>query len=185
MNRYKLPILLLGLLLPCALLGQALSRVMVVDFERAVVECSEGKKASAQFNVKFEERKKDIEKRQKDLDDKQNKLRTQERALNEQVKADLQKDIERLQTDLTRINEDAQKELQTLREELLRPIADKANQILYAYAAEQGYTLVIDASNPQNNVIWVNPKNDITTELIRRIDAELAKEAPKKPGGGN
>jgi hypothetical protein len=45
--------------------------------------------------------------------------------------------------------------------------------------------LVIDISNPESNVVWKNPKNDITDELIKRINASSAAtgktEAPKTP----
>lgn len=182
MKLFKLPMVLAGLLLIPGLLFAQGSKIAIVDFERAIVESVEGTKASEKFNSKFEERKKDVEKRQKELEDAQNKLRTQERALSDLAKANLTKDIDRFQTELKRINEDAQKELGTLRDQLLRPVAEKATEILNAYAREKGYTLVIDASNPQNNVIWVNPNNDITVEFIKRIDVELAK-AQKKPQG--
>jgi outer membrane protein len=181
MTHPKLPILLIVLLLiPSSLLAQAFSKVGVVDFERAVVESIEGKKSSEKFKAKLEERQKDVEKRQRELEEAQNKLRTQERVLSDAAKLELQRDIDRRQTELTRVNEDAQKELGALRDELLRPVADIAGKILNAYAADQGYTMVIDVSNPQNNVLFVNPIADITTELIRRIDAEIAKQqAPK------
>ena len=83
--------------------------------------------------------------------------------------------------------EDAQRKLQTqertLRDELLRPIAERASAILNAMAVEQGYTLIVDVSNPQNNAVWFNPKNDITAELTKRIDAEMAKASEAKPAG--
>ncbi len=180
MTHPKLPVLLIVLLLiPSSLLGQVFSKVGVVDFERAVVESTEGKKSSVKFNAKLEERQKEVEKRQKELEEAQNKLRTQERVLSDAAKADLQRDIDRRQTELTRVNEDAQKELGALRDELLRPVADLASRILKAYASDQGYTIIIDVSNPGNNVIWANPAADITTELIRRIDAEIAKLPPR------
>ncbi len=180
MTHPKLPVLLMVLLLiPSPLLGQVFSKVGVVDFERAVVESTEGKKSSVKFNAKLEERQKEVEKQQKELEEAQNKLRTQERVLSDAAKADLQRDIDRRQTELTRVNEDAQKELGALRDELLRPVADLATKILKAYASGQGYTIIIDVSNPGNNVIWANPAADITTELIRRIDAEIAKLPPR------
>ena len=173
MTHPKLPVLLMVLLLiPSPLLGQVFSKVGVVDFERAVVESTEGKKSSVKFNAK-------LEGRQKEVEEAQNKLRTQERVLSDAAKADLQRDIDRRQTELTRVNEDAQKELGALRDELLRPVADLATKILNAYASDQGYTIIIDVSNPGNNVIWANPAADITTELIRRIDAEIAKLPPR------
>jgi hypothetical protein len=43
------------------------------------------------------------------------------------AKSNLQKDIDRRTTELQRFNQDSQKELQSLRDELLRPIAEKAS----------------------------------------------------------
>jgi Skp family chaperone for outer membrane proteins len=160
-----------------------LAKIAIVDFEKAVVGSAEGKKSSEKFNITLQSKQAEAEKRQKELEEAQKRLQTQERTLNEAAKANLQKDIERHTTELQRFNEDTQKELQTLRDELLRPIAERASGALNAIAKEQGYTLIIDVSNPQNNVVWFNPKNDITDELIRRIDAEAPKtsEATKPP----
>lgn len=160
-------------------------KIAVVDFERAVVESAAGKKSSEKFNGTLQAKQADLEKRQRDLEDQQKKLQNGARTLSDSVKGDLQKDIDRRTKELQRINEDAQKELQTLRDELLRPIAERATAILNAMAAEQGYTLVVDLSNQESNILWANPKNDITAELIKRIDAaapapaDATKEAPK------
>ena len=154
-------------------------KIAVVDFERAVVESAAGKKSSEKFNGTLQAKQADLEKRQKDLEDQQKKLQNGARTLSDAGKADLQKDIDRRQRELQRLNEDAQKELQALRDELLRPIAERATAILNAMAAEQNYTLVVDLSNQENNVLWANPKNDITAELIKRIDAAAPTDAGK------
>jgi outer membrane protein len=157
------------------------SKVAVVDFERALVESVEGKKSSDKFNATLQAKQADGEKRQKELEDAQRKLQTQDRTLNEAAKANLQKDIDRRTTELQRFNEDSQKELQSLRDQLLRPIAERANALLNALAAEKGYTLVVDVSNPQNNVVWFNPQNDITAELTSRINASTPKTSEANP----
>src|SRR5437588_812816 len=176
MVRFKLLLLVIMTVLVSAPLahGQT-SKVAVVDFEKAVVESVEGKKSSDKFNGTLQAKQADGEKRQKELEDAQRKLQTQERTLSDTAKANLQKDIERRTTELQRFNEDSQKELQSLRDELLRPSAERASAILNAIAAEKGYTVIVDISNPQNNVVWFNPKNDITEELTRRIDAQTPK----------
>ena len=153
----------------------------MVDFEKAVVESAEGKKSSEKFNATLQSKQVEAEKRQKELEDAQKKLQTQGAALNETAKANLQKDIDRRTTQLQRFNEDAQKELQSVRDELLRPIAERASAILNALAAEHGYTLIVDISNPQSNIVWFNPKNDITEELTRRIDAATKTTDAAKP----
>jgi outer membrane protein len=176
------------IVLPSALSAQN-SKVVTVDFERAVVQSAEGKKASEKFNAALQAKQADAEKRQKDIDEQNKKLQNGARTLSDAVKGDIQKDIERKTTDLQRLSEDAQKELESLRDELLRPIAQRATALLNATADKQGYTLVVDTSNPQNNVVYYNPKNDITEELIKALDAETPKEpakaeAPKPPAAG-
>src|SRR5438094_5592012 len=182
MVRFKLLLLVIMTVLVSAPLAQGqTSKVAVVDFEKAVVESVEGKKSSDKFNGTLQAKQADGEKRQKEVEDAQRKLQTQERTLSDTAKANLQKDIDRRTTELQRFNEDSQKELQSLRDELLRPIAERASGILNALAAEQGYTVIIDISNPQSNVVWSNPKNDITEELTRRIDAATKTTEAAKP----
>src|SRR5436309_10614490 len=182
MTHLKRPFLLIAILLfPFALVRSQTSRIAVVDFEKAVVESAEGKKSSEKYNATLQSKQVEAEKRQKELEDAQKKLQTQGAALSETAKANLQKDIDRRTIELQRFNEDAQKELQSVRDELLRPIAERASAILNALAAEQGYTLIVDISNPQSNIVWCNPKNDITEELTRRIDAATKTTDAAKP----
>jgi outer membrane protein len=157
-----------------------LSNVVVVDFEGAVVQSAEGKKSSEKFNAAVQAKQNELAKKQQEMDDQTKKLQNGARTLSDEAKATLQRDIDRRTTELQRLNEDAQKELSVMRDELLRPIADRASAILNAMAAEMNYTLVIDVSNPETNVIWKNPKNDVTEELIKRINASAPKE-PAKP----
>src|SRR5215831_20982719 len=139
MTRLKLS-LLATITTLTALAGPALVRaqtpkVAVVDFERAVVESAEGKKASEKFNAALQAKQADAEKRRKDLEDAQKKLQNGARTLSDSAKSDLQREIDRKTTELQRVNEDAEKELQTLRDDLLRPIAERATQILQAMGA--------------------------------------------------
>ena len=157
-----------------------LSNVVVVDFEGAVVGSAEGKRASEKFEATVKAKQNELGKKQQELDDQAKKLQNGARTLSDEAKSSLQRDIDRRTTELQRLNEDAQKELSLTRDELLRPIADRASAILNAMAAELNYTLVIDISNPETNVIWKNPKNDVTEELIKRINASAPKE-PAKP----
>jgi outer membrane protein len=177
MMHFKGAAILAGILL-FAGSGLAQSRIAVVDFERAAVGSAEGKKAEAKFNARLTERRNELEKKQKDLDDKQNKLKTQDRVLSETAKAELAKDIERGTTELTRLNEDAQKELDSLRQELLGPVVQIARRVLDALASEKGYDTILDSSAPNSNIIFVDKRIDITDELTKRVDAVTAAAAP-------
>ena len=60
------------------------------------------------------------------------------------------------------------------------PVVELAGIALDAYAREQGYDLILDASNPQTGILFVEEIVDITTEIIRRLDAEVVEQ--KEPG---
>src|SRR5215475_12421451 len=114
-------VVLIGLLLPAAVFAQApaagaaagagAGRVAVVDFQKAVTENAEGKKAQEKFMAELNKRQKEFEEKQKALSDAQTKLQTGDKALSDTAKADLAKQIDRFNTDLQRMNDDAQKDL--------------------------------------------------------------------------
>src|SRR5881396_28400 len=156
-------------------------RVAVVDFQKAVVENSEGKKAQEKFMAELNKRQKEFEDKQKSLSEAQNKLQTQDKVLSDVVKADLAKQIDKLNTELQRMNDDAQKELGDIQQQLFRPIAERTQEVLKSYSAENGFAVVFDSSSQANSIIYVQEVADITTEIIRRVDAAVAKAPAAAP----
>jgi outer membrane protein len=179
-------VVLIGLLLPAALLAQApaaapaAGKVAVVDFQKAVTENSDGKKAQEKFMGELNKRQKDFEDKQKLLTETQTKLQTGDKTLNDATKADMAKQIDKLNTDLQRMNDDAQKELGDLQQQLFRPIAEKTQEVLKSYSTENGFAVVFDTSSQASSIIYNSEIADITTEIIRRVDATPTK-APAAP----
>src|SRR5499427_4822175 len=194
-------VVLIGLLLPAAVFAQApaagapaaasspgAGRVAVVDFQRAVTENAEGKKAQEKFMAELNKRQKDFEEKQKTMTDAQTKLQNGDKALSDDAKATLGKQIEKLNTELSRMNDDAQKDLGDLQQQLFRPIAEKAQDVLKSYSNENGFAVVFDISQG-NTILYWQDVADITTEIIRRVDASPAAKpaatapsaAPKAP----
>lgn len=182
-------VVLIGLLLPAALLAQApaapaagagAGKVAVVDFQKAVTENSDGKKAQEKFMGELNKRQKDFEDKQKLLTETQTKLQNGDKTLNDATKADMAKQIDRLNTELQRMNDDAQKELGDLQQQLFRPIAEKTSDVLKSYSTENGFAVVFDTSSQASSIIYNSEIADITTEIIRRVDATPTK-APAAP----
>jgi len=174
----------IGLLLPAGLFAQASAaapaagRVAVVDFQRAVTENSEGKKAQEKFVSELNKRQKDFDDKQKAMTDAQTKLQTGDKALSDTAKADLAKQIDKLNTELQRMNDDAQKELGDLQQQLFRPIAERAQEAVKSYSTENGFAVVFDVSSQASSIIYRDDIADITTEIIRRIDSAKPAAAP-------
>jgi Skp family chaperone for outer membrane proteins len=177
---------LTALLLPVGLLAQTPTpsggttggRVAVVDFQKAVTENAEGKKAQEKFMGELNKRQKEFEDKQKAMTEAQAKLQNGDKTLSDATKADLAKQIDKFQTDLQRMNDDAQKDLGDLQQQLFRPIAEKTQDVLKNYSAENGFAVVFDTSSQQgNSIVFADPVADITTEIIRRVDAAPPKTA--------
>lgn len=199
----KLSLVASILLLPAALFAQApaapaagpagsgAGRVAVIDLQKAITDNADGKKAQEKFMAEFNKKQKEFEDKQKLLTDNQTKLQTQDKALSDTAKAQLSKDIDRLNTELQRMNDDAQKDLGDLQQQLFRPIAEKTQDVLKAYSNENGFAAVFDISSQANSIIYFQDVADITTEIIRRVDATPTKPAsatppaaaPKPPAG--
>jgi Skp family chaperone for outer membrane proteins len=158
--------------------GNPGTRVAVVDFQKAVTENSEGKKAQEKFLGELNKREKEFQDKQKALTETQTKLQNGEKTLSDSAKGDLAKQIDRLNVDLQRMNDDAQKELGELQQTLFRPIADRTQKVLQSYSAESGFAVVFDVSSQASSIIHWEPVADITTEIIRRVDADAAKAPP-------
>jgi outer membrane protein len=181
-------VVVLGLLLCSAAFAQApaatapgAGKVAVVDFQRLVTENADGKKAKEKFEAELNKRQKEFEDKQKAMTDAQTKLQTGDKTLNDTVKADLSKQIDKLNTELQRMNDDAQKELGELQQSLFRPIMEKAQAAVGTYSTENGFAVVFDASSQASNIVHYDSIADITTEIIRRMDAMPSKPAATGP----
>lgn len=148
------------------------AKIAVVNLQRLTVGSDEGKKSNDKLEKKYQEIAGIMQKAQKDIEDKENRLRTQERIMSDANKAQLAREIERDKTDLTRKNQDYQKELAELEEQLMAPLMEQAKGVLASYLKEYGYTIIFNLTAEDGNVVWYNQGNDITDDVITRINAQ-------------
>src|SRR5215471_18857541 len=166
---------------PAGPAGEKAGKVAVIDLQKSITENAEGKKAQEKFMVEFNKKQKEFEEKQKAMTDAQTKLQTQDKALQADFKAQLSKDVDKYNTELQRMNDDAQKDLGDLQQQLFKPIAEKAQDVLKSYSVENGFAAVFDVSSQGNSIIYYQEVADITTEIIRRIDSTPTKPASATP----
>jgi Skp family chaperone for outer membrane proteins len=168
---------------PAAAAPAGPSRIAVIEFNRAVVETSEGKKATEVIKGEMTKKETEFTKAQGELETLQKQAQSQGNVLNDAAKSELARKIDLKNTELTRINEDAQKAMSELQEKHFGPIAQLVSKEVNAYATEQGYAVVFDISMQPSNIIHWSDVADITTEIIRRLDAKgpvsVAPAAPR------
>ncbi|MCI0417660.1 MAG: OmpH family outer membrane protein [Acidobacteria bacterium] len=159
-------------MIPYHLLAQgSAGKIGVLSVLKAISECSEGKQALGDFQKKADAKRDELEKKNNEIQELQKQLQSQARTLNDDSRAALAKSIDSKTTELQRAQDDAQKEFGQLQNEILGRIGNKVAPHVQKYAKENNFTIIVDSSNQNSQVIYSDPAIDITDEIIKRVDA--------------
>lgn len=181
MNRFRTlaPLVILFVLAVVgATYAQQVSKVAIINSQKAFETCAEGKKALAQMQDRDTKIKNDIQK----LDDAirllENKLSTGRLTMTNEALAGIQSDIEKKTTERKRYEEDATRDGQAFANNLINKIRGEMVVVIENLAKERGLELVLDAMS--SGVVTASPTIDITDEVIRRYDQSKAATPPVK-----
>lgn len=150
--------------------------VGLIDFQRAVSQNDDGVKAAKAYTDEGTRLTTELNKARTKANDLQTKLTTSGPTMSDTDRAALTKDVEKAKKDFDRDQEDAQTAINDKQEELFRPIADRVKKVVETYAKELNLVLVLNASM---DMVYANDVVDITTEIIRRTNADIAKNPTK------
>lgn len=171
MKRHLFAIMVVAMFSIIGSKAQAQSYI-VVDSEKIF-------KAIASYNTAVSELDDKSKAYQQEIDDEFDKLEKQYNAYQSQKanysasqRSAAERSIISKEEEITKRQEEIFGEdgiIEKLREEKLKPIQDKVFKVIDAYAAANGYDLVIDiASNPI--VLYYAPKADKTQEIIKIVN---------------
>jgi outer membrane protein len=116
-----------------------------------------------------------------EIDDQTKQLKAQGDKLNDAERASRAKSIEDKKKQAKRIAEEAQHDFQQEMQELYGGVASKVGEILNSYAQQQGYTLVVDVTQQQQQapaVLYWNSSTDITKSIIEAYNLKSGVPAP-------
>ena len=180
-SQMKSAVLAVGLLCLAGLPQDGMAqnaRIAVIDTEALTLMSDEGKIANEKIEKRVQVMTAEMDKLRKDIETKENDLRTRERLMSATAKSQLQKDIEDEKIKFERKSQDYQKEIDEMQTALMKPIAEKIQAELTLYLRDRAFDLLIDLSVQPGMVVWSNPGNDITREILVRVN-----ETFKKSGG--
>lgn len=162
--------------------GPAPTRVAVIQIQAALVSTKEGQKAAADLDAKMGPRKKELDGKQSELKDLQEKLQRGGNTLSDTAKEELTRNIDQKTKSYNRQVEDAQAELEAEQQKLLQQLGQKMMQVIDKYAQSNGFSIVLDVSNPNTPVLYASNTVDITKEIIDLYDKTMGTApAPAKP----
>lgn len=157
------------------------NKIAVIAIQQAIVATKDGQKAAAELDSKAGPKKKELEQKQSDINSLQDQLSKGQNTLSESTKNDIYKNIESKKKSLQRDFEDAQAEMDQEQQKILQQLGQRMMAVIERYARDNGYTMVVDVSNPQTPILYAAPSIDITKEIIELYDKSAAQLGPPKP----
>ena len=148
------------------------TKIGVVHIQDAIVATEEGKKEFDALEQKFSPKQAELKALNDEVENLKKQYAAQSEKLSDDEKTSRAKTIDSKQKALQRNYEDAQAEFQQAEQEVINRIGGKMMKVLEKYAASNGYSIVLDVSNPQTSpVLWATQTNVITKELVEAYNA--------------
>lgn len=177
-----------AVLAPVAFAQQsAPQKVGVIQIQSAMVSTRDGQKAVQDLNKRLQPRKTELDRKAAEVRDLQEKLQRGGPAMAETAKQELTRQIDAKTKNYNRDMQDAQEEYEQENRKLLQELSGKMTSVIDKYAADHGYAVILDVSNPNTPVMYVSNNVDITRDIIELYDKTVpstakpaAPAAPKK-----
>ncbi len=153
------------------------AKIALVSFEAAVFATNEGQKAIQDLQAKYQPQKAKIDSEGADVDSLKKQLQSQPN-LSDTEKQNRARTIDTKEKQLQRDGEDASAAYQTDLQEAYGRIAQKVNGTMQTYVQQKGFTLLLDVSGQQSNVLFADTKTDITRAVIEAYNTASGVAAP-------
>jgi outer membrane protein len=168
---------------PAAAPAAGPAKVAIIMFQVAVAQTNEGQRNFADVQKKFEPKRAQLKTLSDDIDSRKKQLQSQGDKLSPAETAAQTKKIDEEAKELQRSAEDAQNDYQQAVGEMYNTLASKVFDVVQSVAKDQGYTLVLDASQQQSPVLWAAEATNITQPVIAAYNAKSGVPAPPTQTG--
>src|ERR1700732_2203276 len=162
------------------------NKIGTINIEQAIFASNEGQRDFEVLSKKLEPKQTELKSQNDEVESLKKQLNTQGDKLNDESRATLVKQIEQRQKSLERQGQDARDDAQNQQNEIAQRILQKMGPMLVKYAADNGFGVIIDTSNPWPNgpLLWAGPAVDITRPVVELYNAQSGVPAPAaKPAG--
>ena len=154
------------------------AKIAVIAFQVAVAQTNEGQRNFADIQRKFEPRQAKLKGLNDEIETSTKQLQAQGDKLSAAEAATRTKSIEDKKKALQRDAEDAQNDYRTEVGDMYNALASKVFEVVQSYATQQGFTLVLDASQQQSPILWAAENTNITQQVIAAYNTKSGVPAP-------
>jgi len=167
---------------PAPVTPQAIpAKIALIAFEQAVFATNEGQKAVQDIQAKYKPKKDQIDTVSHEVDSLKKQLQGTPATLSDADRAAKMKEIDAKEKRLNHDAEDAQTAYNTDLQEAYGKVAAKVSVTLKKYVSDSGFTLLLDVSSQQSNVMWANQSTDVTQAVVTAYNTSSGVAAPPAP----
>jgi len=159
------------------------TKLGTINLEQAIFASNEGQRDFEILSKKLEPKQTELKGMNDEVESLKKQLSTQGDKLNDDARGTLVKQIEDKQKKLERAVQDARDDAQGQQSEIGQRILQKMGPLIVKYAADNGFGVIIDTSNPwpQGPVLWAGPSVDITRAIVDTYNVQSGVPAPANP----
>jgi outer membrane protein len=166
---------------PSAATPGAATNIAVILFQTAVTQTNEFQRDFTDLQTKFEPQRQQIKSLSDEIETLEKQLQTQGDKLSDTERATRARTIDEKKKQAQRMQDDAQTDYQQQIQELFASVAGKVGDVMVAYAKQQGYTMVLDETENQQQaplVLYAVPSIEITKAVIDTYNTKSGIPAP-------
>lgn len=146
--------------------ASAQAKLGVVNFQKALLDTAEIKKASTDMQNKYKPRQAALEAVQRELSDIQTQLQSSQGRLSAAGEADLTARGQRKQREAQRLSDDLTADVDRERTDILQRAGTRMTEVIKKLSEEKGLDVVMEATN----TYFVKPALDITADATTAYD---------------
>ena len=156
-------------------------KIGILQAEAALASTKEGQAALAELDKKLGPKKADLEKKQNEIKELQDKFQRGANTASQATKDQLQREIDDKTRRFNRDVQDYQDEGEGEQNKLLADLTTKMRAVIDKYGKDNGYSLILNVSNPNTPVLYFADTVDITKAIIEAYDKAQPAAAPGRP----
>ena len=159
------------------------AKIALVAFDQAVLATNEGQRLIQDIQAKYKPKKDQIDTLSQEVDSLKKQLQSAPATLTDADRATKLKEIDTKEKRLNHDAEAAQTAYNADLQEAYGKLAPKVSAALKKYVSDNGYTLLLDVSSQQSNVMWIGPNIDVTQAVVAAYNASsgVAPPTPSAP----
>lgn len=142
-------------------------RLGSVNVDRVMREAVPAKNAQTKLEQEFSRREKDLQEQGASLKAAADKFEREAPTLPESQRVARQKQLVEQDRDFQRKRREFQEDLNARKNEELQQVLDRANRVVRQLADSEKFDLILNSQD----VVYVNPKHDITDKVIKALNA--------------